>query len=925
MSSVLEQISSSDEFFTKKSVHLRVATATDFFETRAEIDDTPAKTAPKKRIDDTESGFWEGFELRLKSDDSDYSSSPDLQVIDSAVKSAVSETVPVARTAAPSLDFSPNGFSPIAFPVAPQPVAQPAPAVAAKAANKVSQQTGETVEIAKKAPEQPAVDLNDPTIRDLMSVEHERRPQTSKRQRLPRFASATAAVDADAAESAASQGYDFQAPGLDLRKFAKYLIPLAIFCAIWFILCAVFAPPPVTGRWYVAVDGNGQICEGEFGLVQRGDTLIGRGADAIGEFTVSGKYSGNRITLTKSYIAANGALTKPISFIGDVSKKDDITSVNGTWECERKQGYSWRVRHVKYKGKWTAEFQEALPQDIIEELTQNPLIPGEATHEGGTPQSMNGTFLWGAVGVVGSCILLVGGSMILFGPAGKINVWEKRKYIPTQFRAEHRRMIEELAKPVRVGGLPLGQRHEWSSWKFWEAKDLALTPALRRQNPHMLVLGVSGKGKSCYLENMIMHDISNDDRAIVLIDSDGGLADNVMRWIAAHPKGEYHAKRVVCIDPTVGDCTATYNPLAMPDDGDLQSAASAIVNGFKAIYREKSAPNQPNDWNPQTAHILRNAALLLMTNNKNLSDLPALLGDNDFRDFLLQSIAERKEERPEYTTLLETWNQYKKIARTDQWIPWCEPILNRVTPVLGDARIRQVLTSSAHEVSLKRAVKERKIIIVKLPNGQLESHADLVGSLLVTGVKQAALSIANERTGKRFPVALYIDEFDHFIEQETVKALTGESERLSIGLVAAGKSLQDLPEELRNLLLVSFGTIACFALGKKDADFMGPQMFRVDGRRIKHQTIHNFFNRVSASPQFEFVSDEEKLNVDRLIGRDSGTFFCYRVGSVAGVFHMKSHQVPYVSNSQINPRLLQVMRRNSAPMETASGAAAPVV
>jgi hypothetical protein len=63
--------------------------------------------------------------------------------------------------------------------------------------------------------------------------------------------------------------------------------------------------------------------------------------------------------------------------------------------------------------------------------------------------------------------------------------------------------------------------------------------------------------------------------------------------------------------------------------------------------------------------------------------------------------------------------------------------------------------------------------------------------------------------------------------------------------------LQHLPEDFRNQVIIAVGTIVCFALIKKDADLLGPQMFRVDGRKIKHQTMQNFFNKVNTSPQFE--------------------------------------------------------------------------
>src|SRR5207253_7337025 len=126
-----------------------------------------------------------------------------------------------------------------------------------------------------------------------------------------------------------------------------------------------------------------------------------------------------------------------------------------------------------------------------------------------------------------------------------------------------------------------------------------------------------------------------------------------------------YAKRISIIDPTHKGEVIGYNPLEMPDDGDLQAAASAVVFGFKAIYTEP--PGSQSQWNQQTANILRSAALLLMANDRTLIDLPTLLSDNDFRDILLEKIEKRKNERVEFLTLLDTWGQYKKLARTDQW------------------------------------------------------------------------------------------------------------------------------------------------------------------------------------------------------------------------------------------------------------------
>jgi hypothetical protein len=407
------------------------------------------------------------------------------------------------------------------------------------------------------------------------------------------------------------------------------------------------------------------------------------------------------------------------------------------------------------------------------------------------------------------------------------------------------------------------------------------------------------------MAKMISHDIEANDRAVVVIDSDGGLSNLLTRWISAHPKAKEMAKRVVFLDPTFKGNTLGYNPLEMPEDEDLQSASSSLVHGFKAIYTEP--PGAQSQWNQQTANILRNAAMLLMVNGKTLTDLPALLNDNDFRDVLLESVEKKKKEKAEYITLLDTWGQYKRLARTDQWINWVEPILNRVGPMLSDARIRAILTKPVGDIKLRKLIENKQILIVKVAKGQLDQNANLLGSLIVTGVKQAALSLANDKSDKQNPVALYLDEFDNFIEKETIETITSETDKFRIGFIGCIKTLQHLPEDFRNQVIIAVGTIASFALAKKDGDLLGPQMFRVDGRKIKHQTIQNFFNKVNTSPQFELISDEEKLNIDRVVGQEERTFFCYRVGTVAGVFHMKAHDFNDISDAHVNQKIVDKM------------------
>lgn len=664
-------------------------------------------------------------------------------------------------------------------------------------------------------------------------------------------------------------------------------------------------------------------------LRQDGNNIFAQGADNGAPWILRGQFMPpSTIQFQKAYMK-DGKPGQPITYVGKIGVTElGRPAMQGTLKYQTRIGKFWRAQIAEVTGGWMAEqkisgavLAESEPRQQQQQGSGG--MPGDSVTltpaHGNNPLSMltptndmnarkgdmSGFFLKVAFGLIGIGVLLALVALFIFGPSGKLNILAKQEYIPSQYKAQHNKMMREWSKPYKKGAMPLGTRVEWRFWKPWTPRVMAMPPEARTNNPHMIIIGGSDKGKTRMMANMICHDIEANDRAIIVIDSDGELADSVMNWVAAHQKGKELAKRIITIDPTYRGGSMSYNPLEPLEDVNFIDAASAIVHGFKAIYTEP--PGSQSQWNQQTANILRNSAILLMANNKTLIDLPTLLQDNDFRDILLEGVEKKKKERTEYSTLIETWGQYKRLARTDQWINWVEPILNRVTPMLSDPRIRPILTKPVGDLRLRDLITQKQVLLVRIPQGQLDQNGNLLGSLLVTGLKQSALGLAVHESDKQQPCALYLDEMNNFIEKETIEALTQETDKFKIGFVGCCKTLQHLPEDFRNQIIINVGTVCAFALAKKDGDMIGPQMFRVDGRKIKHRTIQNFFNQVNTSPQFELISDEEKLNIDRVVGQETRDFFCYRVGTVAGTFSLKTHDFPDIPKAKIKAKLLEQM------------------
>lgn len=495
-------------------------------------------------------------------------------------------------------------------------------------------------------------------------------------------------------------------------------------------------------------------------------------------------------------------------------------------------------------------------------------------------------------------------SVKLFGINGLLNVIEKNKYIPSQYRKQHCRIMNELGARPQKGSVPLGTRPEWRPAQWWLPRNLNLTAARRSRNPNILVLGGAGHGKSRLVEAMIRKDIQHDDRAVVVIDSDGSLIDRLINWIAIQDNSTELLDRVRVIDPCAAETTIGFNPLLVEDSESLNQVASAIVGAFKCIYME--SPGAQNQWTQQTANILRNALILLGLNLKSLADLPRLLSDNDFRDQCLRTLESGKKD-PQAESLLEAWANYKKLARSENWINWIEPILNRLQPVIADIRIRRLLCESNNSLDMTDVLVERRIVLVKVPRVRLEQGSGILGSLIVTGVRQAAVQIIASRNKNPFPCAIYLDELGDFVDKDCFESIAADSRQLQVGITAIMRSMQTVPDDFKSALNKNIGLFVTFALMRKDAELLGPQMFRVDGRKTKINTLANRANPVGSSPTFELISDEQSLSVDRLTGQEERTFFCYLGGSEAGVFKLRAPQVDDVPPDSVDPDMVELL------------------
>lgn len=314
---------------------------------------------------------------------------------------------------------------------------------------------------------------------------------------------------------------------------------------------------------------------------------------------------------------------------------------------------------------------------------------------------------------------------------------------------------------------------------------------------HVYMIGKTGCGKSTLLFSMLSQQI-NQGHGVALIDPHGDLADKVIRSIP-----DTRIKDVCYFNPGDVEQPVSFNVLADVPEEDRPVYASGLVESFKAIWKDS--------WGPRLEYVLYNAiSALLDCENVSLLSLQRMLVESDYRDWVVRQV---KNPMMRAFWVNEFAGYEPRYAREI-----VSPILNKVGPFLTNPITRNIVGQVTQSINLREMMDQRKILIVNLSKGKMgETSSNLLGSLLVGMIQQAAWGRANQPEEDRVDFSLYIDEFQNFTTSSFASILA-EARKYRLGLVMANQYVAQLHPEVLPAVFGNAGTILSFQIGHADAD-----------------------------------------------------------------------------------------------------------
>lgn len=317
---------------------------------------------------------------------------------------------------------------------------------------------------------------------------------------------------------------------------------------------------------------------------------------------------------------------------------------------------------------------------------------------------------------------------------------------------------------------------------------------------HMYMIGKTGTGKSSLIQTMIMQDIQSG-RGCCLLDPHGDLVGSIATAIPESRKSD-----LIYFNFPNSNLNLKYNPFKRVTYEKRSLVASGILEVFSKLW--------DSAWGVKLEHILRHAILTLLDQpTATVADIPEILLNKDFRQECLKNVRSEsvrkfwKREFPEY-------HKYDLL-----------PVMNKIGGMLAHPVIRRALIENTEEISLRKAMDDKKIVLVNLSKGHIgEDASHLLGALFITSIASAAFSRADIDEAKRIPFMVYMDEFHNFTTLSLVNMFS-ELRKFKTGMILAHQYLDQLDEKIKRAVLGNAGTIISFRIGTEDAMFMSREMY----------------------------------------------------------------------------------------------------
>lgn len=320
---------------------------------------------------------------------------------------------------------------------------------------------------------------------------------------------------------------------------------------------------------------------------------------------------------------------------------------------------------------------------------------------------------------------------------------------------------------------------------------------------HTYIIGKTGTGKSEFLKQMIMQDITNGE-GLAVVDPHGDLIEDILQMIPPE-----RAEDVILFDPGDTERPMGFNLL----EGKTEQQKHLMVSSVIGLMYKLFDPNKTGIIGPRFEHAIRNAMLTCMyEEGATFMEVVRALTDQAFVQELLPKV-EDPVIRRYWTDQIAQTSDFHKSEVLDY-------IVSKFGRFVTNKMIRNIIGQSENAFNFREVMDTGKILLVNLSKGKIgEENSSFLGLILVPKILISAMSRQDIPQDQRRDFFLYVDEFQNFATPDFAQILS-EARKYRLSLIVANQFVGQMEEEVKNAIFGNVGTIASFRVGVTDANYL---------------------------------------------------------------------------------------------------------
>ena len=332
---------------------------------------------------------------------------------------------------------------------------------------------------------------------------------------------------------------------------------------------------------------------------------------------------------------------------------------------------------------------------------------------------------------------------------------------------------------------------------------------------HTHVIGVSGTGKSYFLESMIRSDIAKG-AGVCFIDPHGETAKNILSWLAT--SGIRH-NQVHYLCPGEGDFSVGFNPLALPE-ASTSRRVSDMVTACERVWGGNSTVETP-----RLRKCLRATLFALAHHRLSLleADMFTSVRHRDRRDTLVSQLPPGG--------IADEWAEFAAYSDRE-FREYFESTRSRLFEFATSPAIQPIIGQTEDVLDFSVCMERGDIVIVNLAESGTFTKRE--GQLLGAMITADLYSTARQRDvakAKRQPFYCYIDECADYLNEDIAKSLD-ETRKYGLHYILSHQRLNQLrsvSDDCYDAVMANAQTKIVFKVDDDDsAEILCRHMLRAD-------------------------------------------------------------------------------------------------